>query len=132
MRCRATLAMVVYLAGASAVGLAQETPLGAPLTDAELVSIRRQIVSCWSMPAPSTGDLPAVRVRFSLNRDGSLRTSPEPLPADIRDDAAYRVALGAVQRAIARCMPLKDLPSDKYGQWENIDMVFNPRLLPAD
>lgn len=102
-----------------------------PLTAEEMAALRQQIVACWSAPGDVTGTLPAVRLRFSLDRDGSLLTSPEPRPEDVRDDPAYRAVLGAAQRAIARCMPLRNLPPEKYRQWQHVDMVFNPQFLPG-
>ena len=47
----------------------------------------------------------------------------EPASApDSRFEAAYRAA----RSALIRCSPYGDLPREKYGQWRQIEVVFNP------
>jgi len=53
---------------------------------------------------------------------GSIRLlEPNPIP-----DPRYQQAFEAGRRALIRCSPYSSLPRDKYGQWRNIEVVFNP------
>ena len=47
----------------------------------------------------------------------------EPSPAP---DGRFQQAYEAGRRALIRCSPYADLPRDKFGQWRNIEVVFNP------
>jgi hypothetical protein len=40
-------------------------------------------------------------------------------------DARFQQAFEAGRRALIRCSPY-ELPREKYGQWRNIEVVFNP------
>jgi hypothetical protein len=46
----------------------------------------------------------------------------EPSPAP---DGRFQQAYEAGRRALIRCSPY-ELPRDKYAQWRNIEVVFNP------
>jgi hypothetical protein len=47
----------------------------------------------------------------------------EPAPAP---DARFQQAYEAGRRALLRCAPYTHLPRDKFAQWRNIEVVFNP------
>ena len=100
-----------------------------PLTISELDAIRFQIQKCWSIPAGAreAEDL-VVRIRFSLNPDGSLRGEPEILYRDRMDEPFFRTAAESARRAVLRCTPLT-LPPEKYESWKEIKLNFNPRDL---
>ena len=60
------------------------------------------------------------------------RTSTTVINASIRmieprnpPDARFQQAFEAGRRALIRCSPY-DLPREKFGQWRNIEVVFNP------
>ena len=54
--------------------------------------------------------------------NGSIRLiEPASMP-----DARYKSAFEAGRRALIRCSPYTDLPREKYAQWRNIEVVFNP------
>ena len=42
------------------------------------------------------------------------------------DANAQRTAFEKARRAILRCQPY-DMPREKYGQWQSLEVVFNPR-----
>lgn len=45
-------------------------------------------------------------------------------------EAAARQAFEAARRAIIRCGARGfDLPAEKYGQWQEIEMTFNPERM---
>jgi hypothetical protein len=41
-------------------------------------------------------------------------------------DARFKSAFDAGRRALIRCSPYTDLPREKYAQWRNLEVVFNP------
>ena len=61
-------------------------------------------------PLDATGDADGCRLE-----NGVVRT-PDGF------EAAYRAA----RSALIRCSPYGDLPREKYGQWRQIEVVFNP------
>lgn len=95
-------------------------------------SLRNQIAQCWSPPvgAPNPQDL-VVSFELFLNPDGSVAQPPQ-LAAQSQAAAAgnpfLRAAAEAGRRAIYTCAPYK-LPPDRYGQWRDITLVFDPRQM---
>lgn len=81
-------------------------------------------------------DLPELRsveviVRASLDVNGRLDGSPQLVSrADGGDDDPYYTAVGeAAVRAVIRCAPYFELPSENYDGWENLLFTFNPVLM---
>jgi hypothetical protein len=106
---------------------ATSLPVGAPLSAAEKDGLKFAIRDCWVMPAGlrDAGDL-KITVAAELGSDGaiiagSVRMIEPARSPDPRFDAAY----GAARRALIRCSPY-ELPREKYAQWRNIEVVFNP------
>jgi hypothetical protein len=64
-----------------------------------------------------------VTIRFQLNPDGSLKGSPSVV-AFPASQLGKEAATNAV-RAVAQCGPFK-LPADKYDQWNDIQLRFEP------
>jgi outer membrane biosynthesis protein TonB len=101
--------------------------------DAIRLIIQRQIESCWDVPAGArdAADL-AVKVSFSLNRDGSLAHHPV-VESDPRAEAAggpfYRAAAESARRAVLKCTPLTGLPPDSYEYWRDVTLNFNPQQI---
>lgn len=96
----------------------------AAMTQNELAALRERIMSCWSMPqgALNAAEL-RTEVHMRLNPDGSLTGQPEIVS---RPYGRYQ-AIGpeSVVRAIIACAPY-NLPADKYAQWQEIILDFNP------
>jgi colicin import membrane protein len=88
-------------------------------------AVREQVMQCWNPPigAANDGSL-AVRVKFSLNADGSL--SDGPTVVNSSSNPAFRAAAGAATRAVQRCSPLK-LPPESYDYWRQVNINFDPR-----
>ncbi|MEM1073901.1 MAG: energy transducer TonB [Pseudomonadota bacterium] len=107
-------------------------PLGPPLTSGEKDALRVAVSSCWNVGSLSTDALATtVVVEVAMARDG------KPVTGSIRmasssggSDAAARQAFEAARRAIIRCGARGyDLPVEKYGQWQQIEMTFNPERM---
>ena len=109
-----------------------DAPAGPPLTDGERDALRLSVQRCWNVGALSTEAMGVtVTVAFSMNPDatpeaGSLRMAG----ATGGSDAAAQQAYDAARRAILRCgADGFDLPREKYEQWRDIEMVFNPESM---
>ena len=109
-------------------GIGDQNAMTMDLVDA----LRNQIAQCWSPPvgAPHPEDL-IVSFELFLNPDGSVAQPPQ-LAAQSRAAAAaspyVRAAAEAARRAIYTCAPYK-LPADRYSQWRDITLVFDPRKM---
>jgi hypothetical protein len=99
----------------------------APLTMSEIDAIRYQIQQCWSVPAGARDaeDL-VVRVRVFLNSDGTIARPPEIVDSG-RRDTFFLAAAESARRAVLKCTPLKNLPVEKFRQWQELTLTFNPR-----
>jgi len=107
-------------------------PSGPPLTVGEKNAMRLAVSQCWNVGALSTDALrTVVVVGFSLSPDGKVIAGSERLlnssggtPGSV--DQAYQAARRAVLRCGARGY---DLPADKYAQWKDIEITFNPERM---
>ena len=107
-------------------------PSGPPLTGGEKDALRVAVQQCWNVGSLSTDALQTtVVVSVSMTPDakpeaGSIRM----LSFEGGSQAAAGQAFEAARRAIIRCGASGyNLPVDKYGQWQNIEMTFNPEKM---
>lgn len=85
-------------------------------------AVREQVSQCWSPPIGGVaGESMIVRVKFTLNSDGSLSGQPS-----VDSMGASRAAADAALRAVRRCSPLK-LPAEAYDYWRSVDIRFDPK-----
>ncbi|PQO21819.1 hypothetical protein C2I36_16310, partial [Rhodobacteraceae bacterium WD3A24] len=108
------------------------TPAAPPLTSGERDALRLSVQRCWNVGALSTEALGVtVTVAFSLDRDGTPQAGSLRMAAATGgSDAAAQQAYGAARRAVLRCgADGFDLPPEKYDQWRDIEMVFNPESM---
>jgi outer membrane biosynthesis protein TonB len=109
-------------------GFGPQTAMTMDLQD----SLRNQIQQCWSPPvgAPHPEEL-VVQFDLFLKPDGSVAQPPQ-LSAESESAAAHdsftRAAAEAARRAIYTCAPYK-LPADRYNQWQEITLNFDPRQM---
>lgn len=99
--------------------------------DALVLTIKKQIQGCWTVPAGArdAANL-VVRVHILLNPDGSLVGPPEIVDGGgllLRNDEFFRTAAESARRAVLACSPLKDLPVDAYDHWRDVTLIFNPQ-----
>jgi len=93
-------------------------------------SLRNQIAQCWSPPvgAPHPEQL-IVAFELFLNQDGSVAQPPQLTgSSNGSGDAFGRAAEDAARRAIYTCAPYR-LPADRYSQWRDITLKFDPRQM---
>ena len=94
----------------------------------EIDAVRRQISECWNMPAGARdAENLIVTIRATVAPDGTV-TSAVIEDRSRMGDPFYRAAAESAQRAMLnpRCQPLK-LPPEKYEQWKNLRIDFNPK-----
>ena len=103
----------------------------APMTISEVDAVRYKIEKCWIVPAGARDaeDL-VVRIRISLNPDGSIRGVPEILDQGRMSGNGqqfYKIAAEGARRAVLKCQPYDMLPRKKYERWREIELTFNPK-----
>ena len=113
-------------------GGAEDVPQGPPLTAGEKDALRVAVSSCWNVGSLSTEALgTTVVVVVDMTPDAKPVTSSIRLASSSGGSAAAaNQAFEAARRAIIRCT--RDgygLPAEKYGQWKEIEMTFNPERM---
>lgn len=103
-------------------------PQGPPITSGEKDGLRVAVSACWIVDTGSQSADVTITIGLSMNPDGTVvGNSLELISAEGGDDTAQRSAFEKARRAILRCEKGGyPLPAEKYEQWKNIEMVFNP------
>lgn len=108
----------------------QDVPMGPPLTSGEKDSFRLAVSRCWLVDTGSEAANVTVTIRFDMTEDARVvSNSIQQVAASGGSDAAIRSAYDSGRRAILRCQNEGggyDLPQEKYGQWREIELTFNP------
>ncbi|MBY6069219.1 energy transducer TonB [Leisingera aquaemixtae] len=107
-------------------------PSGPPLTLGEKDALRVEVSRCWNVGSLSTDALKTtVVVSVSLAQDGKPDTgSIRMLSSTGGSSSAAKQAYEAARRAIIRCgVRGFQLPPEKYAQWRDIEMTFNPERM---
>lgn len=123
-------ALAEALAGGADVEAAE--PSGPPLTLGEKDALRVEVSRCWNVGSLSTDALKTtVVVSVSLNQDGTPDTgSIRMLSSTGGSSSAAKQAYEAARRAIIRCGSGGfKLPPEKFSQWRDIEMTFNPERM---
>lgn len=115
------------IAGGESERPALDVPEGPPLTRGEKEGLRLAVKQCWNLGSTSSDALrTTVVVLVDMDRTGkpgTIRMVDWDGPSRGAADIAYQAA----RRAILICgRSGYDLPADKYGQWRQIEMTFNP------
>lgn len=106
-----------------------DLPVGPPMTAGEKDALKVAVQSCWNLGALSMEALrTTVTVGFSVAQNGVPDAgSITMVESNGESDTATRQAFEAARRAIIRCggngFPL---PPEKYEQWKDIEIVFDP------
>jgi hypothetical protein len=117
---------------ASEAPAAPPVPTGPPLSFAETEALRVAVSNCWN-----TGSLSSAALRVTVVVGVQMAETGQPVASSIRmissdggaGDAVTQ-AYEAARRAILRCGTKGyDLPVEKYGQWRDIEMTFNPEKM---
>jgi hypothetical protein len=107
-------------------------PSGPPLTGGEKDALVIAVKACWNVGALSTDALKTiVTVGVSMDQGGMpIQNSIRMIGYEGGDEAAARQAYEAGRRAIIRCAKNGyPLPPEKYSQWQEVEIVFNPEKM---
>lgn len=116
----------------TAGGETQAQPSGPPLTAGEKDALRVAVENCWNVGSLSSEALQVtVVVGVELSRDGIPSAGTiRMISTEGGGGSGVQQAFAAARRAILRCggsgFPL---PAEKYDQWREIEMVFNPEKM---
>lgn len=119
---------------ADAVAEANEQPdqpvrQGPPLTGGEKEALRVAVSSCWNVGSLSTDALgTTVVVGVEMEQSGKpISSSITLVSSSGGSQSGAQQAFEAARRAIIRCgVRGFPLPADKYAEWRDIEMTFNP------
>ena len=107
------------------------TSLDNKLTLSEEDAIRAQFMQCWSIPIGIPfDDTMIVKIKISLNTDGSLLEPPEVLQHERMNKPSekyFRTLAESALRAVRRCDPIKAPDINRYESWKKIQLNFDPR-----
>lgn len=104
-------------------------PSGPPMTAGEQDALRVAVQQCWNVGALSMEALrTTVTVGVSVGQDGVPEAGSITLVSSSGgSDTAVRQAFEAARRAIIRCGARGfPLPPEKYDQWREMELVFDP------
>ncbi len=103
-------------------------PLGPPLTSTERDGLRLAVSQCWTVDPGNPAFEVVVVVGMEMNRDGTVvQNSIRLVSARGGDAGTQEIAYQAARRAVLRCQSGGySLPEEKYDQWREIEMTFNP------
>ena len=99
------------------------------LAISEIDLVRQQIRECWSLPAGAKeAENLSIEIKMAMNPDGTVRQARILDQNRLQSDPFFRAAAESALRAVLNphCNPLK-LPPEKYQQWQNMILVFDPR-----
>jgi hypothetical protein len=120
-------ASAIDSAVADALADTPSAPSGPPLTSGEKDGLRIAVSACWNLGSASTDAMnTTVVVMVDMAADGKP-TNIELVSSDGPTPEATNIAYEAARRAVLRCgIHGYKLPADKYDQWSQIEMTFNP------
>ena len=107
---------------------APAVPEGPPMTGSEREGFRVAVNRCWNVDPGSGAARVAVEVAFSLDQSGRVQGDVRKLSDSGGDPGAVNIAYEAARRAILRCQNPNgyQLPPEKYGQWKDVVITFDP------
>src|SRR5262249_51002793 len=100
-----------------------------PLSMSEKDAIRQQFQRCWNVPAGAKDAANLiVTLRVDLTQDGTVTTVRRVGDeARYNSDSFFRAAADSAMRAVHECSPLKNLPTEKYENWSEMELTFDPK-----
>lgn len=102
-------------------------PDNPPMTGAEREAFLIAVNRCWNVDPGSVAARVTVDVAFNLDRKGRVIGDVRLISADGDQSGAAGTAFQAARRAILRCQSGGyQLPADKYDQWAEIVVTFDP------
>jgi len=130
-------AVAAALADAAAAPAPASEPAGnpgPPMTGSERDAFRVAVENCWNVDTGSEASRVIVSVGFELGRDGKVAGNIRLISNSDGPPAAVSAAFESARRAILRCQTANGangfpLPPDKYEQWREVVMNFDPQAM---
>lgn len=106
-------------------------PSGPPMSSGEKDALRLAVQACWNVDPGARWAQTTVTVAMNMTRDGKVvESSLRMIASEGGDRSTVEPAFGAARRAILLCQnDGYPLPPEKYGQWQEIEMTFNPERM---
>lgn len=120
-------AVAAALEAATAATEEPNVPQGPPMTSSEREGFRLAVNSCWVVDPGAQSANVIVTVGFSLNQSGQVTGDIRLVGSEGGDGSAQQNAFEKARRAILRCQGSGyNLPAEKYGQWQDVEITFDP------
>lgn len=120
-------AAVAAALAAALAATAPDLPAGPPLTGSETEGFRVAVNRCWNVDPGSQAARVTVTVAFNLDQAGRVQGDVRQVAVDGGTSGSQSIAFEAARRAILRCGASGyDLPADKYDQWREVEITFDP------
>ena len=102
--------------------------IGPPMTGFEREEFRASVNDCWDIDPESQAARVTLTVRFNLDPSGKVVGDVRQISAAGGDAGSTEIAFQAARRAILRCQSSGGykLPADKYDQWKEVEVTFDP------
>ena len=99
-----------------------------PISVTTEYSIQMQYKDCWSPPmgAEYKKNNYLVTVKLDLEKNGRVKSREILERNRMGTDSKYRIFAEAVDRAILKCNPIRNLPPKTYENWSTMILRFNP------
>ncbi len=110
---------------------ANTVPTGPPMSSGEKDALRLAVQNCWNVDPAARWAQTTVTIAMDMTQDGRVVASSLRMVGSEGGDASTaNAAFGAARRAILLCEKGGyPLPAEKYGQWQQIEMTFNPERM---
>ena len=121
-------AVAAALAANTSTASNANVPQGPPMSGSEREGFRVAVNACWNVDPGSVAARVTVEVGFSLDQNGRVSGDVRLIAATGGDASATNTAFQAARRAILRCQSQNgySLPAEKYGQWKDVVITFDP------
>lgn len=108
-----------------------EVPTGPPMSSGEKDALRLAVQACWNVDPGARWAQTTVTVAMEMTQNGKVvPNSLRMIASEGGDSSTVNAAFGAARRAILLCQKEGyPLPAEKYGQWKEIEMTFNPERM---
>lgn len=107
----------------------KKTTGGSTLSQSEMDALRGQIQKNWSVISGIEGaEGIIIKVTMKLDQNGEIIGQPE-VEASGGSEAARRTLQSSALRAVRRSAPFTGLPPEKYDQWSEVVVNFDPSEL---
>ncbi|HEY8963053.1 MAG TPA: energy transducer TonB, partial [Alphaproteobacteria bacterium] len=109
--------------------LTSPAPLGSQMSMSEMDALRAQLAQCWRvLPGARDAATLVVDIEVTVGPNKIVQSSHIVDQLRYNSDSFFRAAADSALAALRSptCTPL-DLPSDKYDQWKNMTVRFDPK-----